>query len=110
MKTILIMDNPIEALQAPINAAIMAGHTVRLEYQGNRRHVIPLVFGMLKNGKEALLCYKLDELEDGSILQSIRLYHADKIEHVSGTITSVPHSRKIDYFLTRHFRRVYIQV
>jgi hypothetical protein len=110
MKKVIVMDSLADMLQSPLLAAILHNETVKLQYQGNDRHVIPLVFGMLKNGKEALLCYKLDEMPDGSFLQSIRLYHADKITDLEPTGRSLPHSRKIDYYLTRHYRRVYLQV
>ena len=90
-----------------LNAAIQSGNTLKISYQDNNRHVIPLVYGRLKNGKDALLCYKLDVLPDGSITQSIRLYHADKISNITETGIHIPYSRRIDYFLTRHFRSTY---
>ena len=87
--------------------AIETGYSIRLGYQDNPRHVIPLVYGRLKNGKDALLCYKLDVLPDGSITQSIRLYHMDKVSNIVETGIHIPFSRRIDYFLTRHFRTTY---
>lgn len=104
------METLIETIPHSLADAILHGQTLLLHYQDNPRHVIPLVFGRLKNGKDALLCYKIEPLPDGTHSQSIRLYHAGKISDVQPTGQSVPHSRRIDYFLTRHFRRVYIQV
>ena len=104
------METVIDTIPEPLADAIMQGQTLRLNYQDNARHVIPLVYGRLKNGKDALLCYKLDVLPDGSITQSIRLYHASKISGIQATGQHIPYSRRIDYFLTRHFRRVYIQI
>jgi hypothetical protein len=103
------METVIDTIPQPLADAIMQGQTIRLCYQDNPRHVIPLVYGRLKNGKDAL-CYKLDVLPDGSITQSIRLYHASKISDIETTGQHLPYSRRIDYFLTRHFRRVYIQI
>lgn len=104
------METVIDMIPEPLADAILQGQTLRLRYQENHRHVIPLVYGRLKNGKDALLCYKLDVLPDGSITQSIRLYHASKISGIEATGQHIPYSRRIDYFLTRHFRRVYIQI
>lgn len=104
------MESVVNSIPEALADAIMEGLTIRLNYQDNPRHVIPLVYGRLKNGKDALLCYKLDVLPDGSITQSIRLYHASKISEITATGQHIPYSRRIDYFLTRHFRRVYIQI
>jgi len=89
-----------------ITEGIRLNNSLRLQYDGNDRHVIPLAWGMLKNGREGLLCYKLDELPDGSFTQSIRLYYSDKIADVKVEGLQLPFSRKIDYYLPRHYRQV----
>lgn len=81
------------------------GAILPLNYQGNSRRVIPLAFGTLKNGKEALLCYKV-EGED----LAIRLYHTSKISRLGDPQPGVSFDRKIDYYLTKHFRSIQCRV
>lgn len=89
-----------------IKEAIKAGKTLQLDYQGQSLHVIPLVLGELKNGKEAMLCYKTND--EGDL--SIRLYHMHKVTNLLIGIESAPHSKNIDYYLTKHFRTIYAKV
>jgi hypothetical protein len=93
-----------------IMAGISAGKTLSLEYQGNPRRIIPLVYGLLKNGKEALLCYKINHVDEDGPDLSIRLYHAHKISGLCLNEEQLPFSRKIDYYLTKHYRSVYVKV
>lgn len=89
---------------------IAKGESISLDYQGNPRQIIPLVYGELKNGREAVLCYKINEENGHGPELSIRLYHSHKISNVKRTGREMPFSRKIDYYLTKHFRKVYVKV
>lgn len=86
------------------------GEILSLDYQGNPRQIIPLVYGVLKNGKEAVLCYKINEGDHEGPELAMRLYHSAKISNVHRTGIELPFSRKIDYYLTKHFRAVYSKV
>lgn len=99
-----------KTIDQTILAGISANQTLSLEYQGNPRRVIPLVYGMLKNGKEALLCYKINCIDQDGPDLSIRLYHASKISGLKLNEEQLPFSRKIDYYLTKHYRQVYVKV
>ena len=81
--------------------AIESGESLSLTYQGNPRKVIPLAYGLLKNGKEALLCYKINAIYDDGPDLSIRLYHIHKVDNVEPGKEHYPFSRKIDYYLTK---------
>jgi len=93
----IIMENII------INA-IKTDSTIRLKYDGNDRHVMPLVFGTCRNGKESLLCYKIDLNERQETVLSVRLYYMEKVTDVcsDGAVVSFP--RKISYYLSRFFK------
>lgn len=102
------MDNVTTTLAATaeIGTALSEGRELTLLYQGNNRRVIPLAHGVLKNGKEALLCYKVDIVYGGQV-HSIRLYHMSKVTDVKIGGGSAPHSKRIDYYLTRHFKSIH---
>jgi hypothetical protein len=102
-----IMTTTIDQL---IETGICQGKTISLHYQGNPRRIIPLVFGLLKNGKEAVLCFKINGIDEDGPDLSIRLYHLHKITQPRINEESLPFSRKIDYYLTKHFRKVYVKV
>lgn len=103
-------EKPMKSLEKIIQDGIAHGQAMALEYQGNSRRIIPLVHGLLKNGKEAVLCYKINSVDaDGPDL-AIRLYHSHKITNPQLTGEAFPFSRKIDYYLTKHFRTVYTKV
>jgi hypothetical protein len=104
------MNTMTTTIDQTIMAGISANQTLSLDYQGNPRRVIPLVFGLLKNGKEALLCYKINSIDEDGPDLSIRLYHAHKITDLSLNEEQLPFSRKIDYYLTKHYRQVYVKV
>lgn len=87
--------------------AIGEGSAIQLEYQGNVRQIIPLVYGMLRNGREAVLCYKINSIHNGEPDLVIRLYHLEKIRNVKPQGFRYPCNRRIDYYLTKHFTTVY---
>lgn len=93
--------------QQQISAAIAAGEILQLNYQGNPRSIVPLVYGILKNGKKAILCYKINHPSCGFPEMALRLYHLDKVSHLQGTGHVREVNRKIDYYLTKHFASVY---
>lgn len=99
--------NNMNSVHAKLTDAIARGETLQLEYQGNPREIIPLVFGRLRNGREAVLCYKIGDFRDGEPELLIRLYHLEKIRHVRKTPFRHRFNRKIDYYLTKHFTTVY---
>lgn len=90
--------------------AIQRGHLIECEYQENPRTIIPLAWGKMKNGKNALLCFKINGYDEDGPDLSIRLYHAHKIKFAEIAGEAPPFSKKIDYYLTKHFRKIYIQV
>ncbi|MEM7035684.1 MAG: hypothetical protein AAF570_01820 [Bacteroidota bacterium] len=100
----------MKAFHKILQDVINEGQSLNLEYQGNPRHIIPLVFGELKNGKEAVLCYKINGVDEENPELSIRLYHSHKISNVKKTGRELSFNRKIDYYLTKHFRTVYVKV
>ena len=87
--------------------AFISQQTLSLNYQGNPRRVIPLFFGLLKNGKEALLCYKINSIDEDGPDLSIRLYHMHKVSEMVVSDQVVPFSRKVDYYITKHFSMVF---
>gem|GEM_PF-6486666 len=93
-----------------ITQAIHNREVVNLEYQGNPRSIIPLVYGELKNGRKAVLCYKIVAQEGGASELYLRLYHLEKIRHLHRTTTVGEVNRKIDYYLTKHFASVFQKV
>lgn len=101
------LSSKVRGYHENIIAAIEQGEVLHLKYQDNSRKVVPLVYGVLKNGKRALLCYKIGEPGDNMPELAIRLYHFDKISDLerSGQLRTV--DRKIDYYLTKHFASVY---
>lgn len=90
-----------------IAEAIRNQEMLALHYQGNPRRIIPLVFGELKNGRQAVLCYKYNGLGCEEPEMVLRLYHLEKISHVMRTDIVMEVNRKIDYYLTKHFASVY---
>ena len=102
-------------VQAPdyhqtIVQAIEGKEVLSLEYQGNRRRIVPMVYGMLKNGRKAILCYKIVEQEGQAPELFMRLYHEEKIRHLYRTGEKMPLNRKIDYYLTKHFGQVFQKI
>lgn len=93
-----------------ISQAIQNREVISLEYQGNPRNIIPLVYGELKNGRQAVLCYKIVASEDGGAELFLRLYHIEKIRHLHRTSLVSEVKRKIDYYLTKHFASVFQKV
>ena len=87
--------------------AIAKGEILTLDYQGNPRSIVPLVYGVLKNGKKAILCYKISHPESGMPELALRLYHFEKISFLERSGRSIDVNRKIDYYLTKHFATVY---
>ena len=87
--------------------AIQSQAMISLRYQKNPRTIIPLVYGKLKNGKNAVLCYKVYQNDDSNPEIALRLYHCEKISRVRVIGDSLPVNRKIDYYLTKHFGTVY---
>jgi hypothetical protein len=88
--------------------AIQEGRNLTLEYKNNPRHVIPLAFGMCRNGRQGLLCLKVDVQPNGQQVYSIRLYYGDCLSNIA-LKASIKHSRRgIEYYCTRHFRQRYI--
>jgi len=81
--------------------------TLNLKYQGNDRTVIPLVYGVLKNGKEALLCYK--QLKN-PVDYALRLYHIKKLSAIQITDDEFYPPVQIDYYLTKHFKTIYSRI
>ena len=102
--------NEIQEKKGHFNQAISENKTLKLDYQGNPRHVIPLVYGVLKNGKEALLCYKIIGEHNNHLDLAIRLYHLDKISNVKSTDRVIQESWEIDYYLTKHFKTIYSKI
>lgn len=90
--------------------AISNREVLCLEYQGNSRRIIPMVYGILKNGRKAVLCYKIVETPGQPSELYLRLYHIEKIRHLHGTSTRMEVNRKIDYYLTKHFGQVYQKI
>lgn len=88
-----------------IKSAIDQGQTLQCEYQGHPRHVVPLCVGGLKNGRSAMLCYKIEEREGKPMELFMRLYHLEKMV-IRGTGIALTVDRKIDYYLTKHFSRI----
>ena len=93
-----------------IVTAIAHKEVLCLEYQGNRRTIIPMVYGILKNGRKAILCYKIVEQEGQPAELFMRLYHEEKIRHLYRTGIQMPINRKIDYYLTKHFGQVFQKI
>lgn len=94
-----------------IEDAIQNRETIHVKYRGGSRHVIPLVYGRLRNGREALLCYKI--LDHDAPAQSeiaFRLYHLSFLEPVKLPGEQVQNIPSIDYYLTKHFAAVYAKV
>lgn len=87
--------------------AISKGEILQLDYQGNPRSIVPLVYGVLKNGKKAILCYKISHPQSGMPELALRLYHFDKITFLENSGRSIEVNRKIDYYLTKHFATVF---
>ncbi len=87
--------------------AIRGHQMISLHYQGNPRRIIPLVFGELKNGRQAVLCYKYNGPNSHEPEIVLRLYHLEKISHVESLDIVLDVNRKIDYYLTKHFAAVY---
>lgn len=83
---------------------------LHVTYRGNARKVIPLVFGRLKNGKEAVLCYKIVEDNPGEPTLLIRLYHWEYLDILSPAPLEADIDFEIRYYLTRHFATVYGKV
>ena len=90
--------------------AIFSQKTLKLDYQGKPRHVIPLVYGVLKNDKEALLCYKIIGEHNNHLDLAIRLYHLAKISNAEVTDRVIQESWEIDYYLTKHFKTIYSKI
>lgn len=90
--------------------AIQNREMLSLEYQGNARRIIPMVYGILKNGRKAILCYKIVESEGRPAELYLRLYHLEKIRHLKRTHQVMEINRKIDYYLTKHFGQVFQKV
>ncbi len=87
-----------------IDAAIAVKGTVRLRYEGNERHIPPLVRGVRTNGKPALLCMKLDQNKQGEMEYSIRLYHLESVTDVRpDEYVEQARIRGIDYHVQRQF-------
>lgn len=62
---------------------------------------------MLKNGKKAILCYKISHSDSGMPELALRLYHFEKISHLTRSGHHIEVNRKIDYYLTKHFASVF---
>jgi hypothetical protein len=88
--------------------AIQDGRSLTLEYKDNPRHVIPLAFGMCRNGRQGLLCLKVDAQPNGQQAYSIRLYYGDCLSNIVPR-EGIAHSRRgTEYYCARHFRQRYI--
>lgn len=80
------------------------GEKWEVKYRGHDRTIIPLVYGTLKNGKDALLCLRSIDHTDK---WEIRLFHRDKLNvrarmKYTGNLTE----RQIDHYLTKHFSTI----
>lgn len=98
----------MKTLDTTISDAIANGEILRLQYQGHPRRIVPLVYGILKNGKKAVLCYKINPNPEGPEM-ALRCYHLEKISHLQTSGISAEVNRKVDYYLTKHFSEIHAQ-
>ena len=89
-----------------LSESIGGKEVIQLNYQDHPRTIVPLVYGELKNGRRAVLCYKINQLESGDTEMVLRLYHTDKITQLRRPGRTMEVNRRIDYYLTKHFATV----
>jgi len=93
-------------MREEITKAIEEGRYITLDYQEERKQVIPLCYGQLKNGQNGLLCFRL--LQDSGHV--IRLYHEKNITSLEVGEKHMVGDFNIDYYFTKHFKGIYARV